>query len=313
VPTDQPHGPSPDPLPPDRLTGAATVEYLAALGGCFSLVRPQSKAGINIRTEDHGPETCYLDAPVDADAALRHLARGGNVGLLPEHSAGLAVIDVDYEAEAFIQAHPALAMTARIVRANAPERVKLVVMCPDVGVSVTVKCASGRKVELIGARKHAIIAGRHESGAEMEMLAACEIPILTWADLVALSRTWVGPEATPPTRPQCPSRRPAISQVGDSIRRRAINWWNEQPANIAAIEQLLAACPRKDRYFGVRPSDRTPSTIRTDVNDGYYKATWRDHGSNETLDRFELYCRLTGANKNAEIERVLAEYRDMAR
>ncbi|MCS6846529.1 MAG: hypothetical protein RMN52_02290 [Anaerolineae bacterium] len=288
------------------LLGAASVEYLAALGARFSFAAPRSKRGINPR--DDGAEINYLDAPVDEAAALRHLAQGGNIGLLPEHCQ-LAVIDVDAHADEFLARFPALAMSPRVFRRNAPDRAKIIVGCSDIGESKTFTSADGsRKIELIGRRKHAIVAGVHESGAAIELLEGYELICLSWTHLLDIARKWTG--SPPNLSVSCAAsvRTRASRATRGDIVHEAIEAWIAVPANRAEVDALLARCPRRGQYVAVRPDDDTPSSRRTDMRDGYHKRIWRDYGTGETLDDYELYCRLRGLDKRTHKWQIVKEY-----
>jgi hypothetical protein len=91
--------------------------------------------------------------------------------------------------------------------------------------------------------------------------------------------------------------------------RDAIAWWIEQPTNQAEVDRLLGACPKRGQYNSIRADDRTPSTRRTDTRDGYHKRTWRDYGTSETLDDYELWCRLTDTNKRTHKWEVVNQWR----
>ena|GEM_PF-7042682 len=78
--------------------------------------------------------------------------------------------------------------------------------------------------------------------------------------------------------------------------------------NQAAVNQLLANCKHKGNYLSIRASDETPSARPTGECDG--RRVWRDYGTNETLDDYELYCRLSGIDKSKDKWRVVNEWRE---
>jgi Zn-finger nucleic acid-binding protein len=290
----------------DVLTGEATIRYLAGLGAAFSLA--DGKAGVNLRSDDGMDELNYLDAPVTAETAIAHLKRGGTVGMLPEHSPGFVVIDDDMSAGDFIRKHGAVAMGPRIWRANAPDRIKLIVLCPDAGDSMTFESADkSRRIEIISKRKHAIIAGTHESGAAIECEVAHEIPLIEWSRLIEIARDWTGtPASQHNTRahPLSASSAATTRLTSDQVKP-AIVWWCQQPQNIAAVDALVKT-RAKGKYTAVRP-ERTPSTRITGEYGG--RRTWRDYGSSETLDDYEIYCRLSGIDKRTHKWEIVNEWR----
>lgn len=295
----------------DPITGSETIDYLADLGAQFCFVEPGGKAPINPRTDD-GDELSWPDTPITAQAAKIHLARGGNVGLLTGRNQ-IVVIDVDNHLPELFERYPFMATWPRFSRQNAPDRAKLLVFVRGDDMPASHKYAgNGHTIELLGAGHQAVIAGVHQSGATIEFIPGV-IDELQYATLTILCEEWTATT----DKPRGDFRTPAalavatVKSAGDLLRS-AIHWWNTQPGNLAEIERLLRQCPHKGRYVSIRPDDRTPSTAMScDSYSQMVKPTWRDYGSNETLDAYELYCRLTGTDKRTHKWQIVDDYRAM--
>jgi hypothetical protein len=287
---------------PDTLTGAATVEYLAGLGAAFSLVKHGTKEGVNPRSDDGFDELNYLDCPMTAAAAAAHLQRRGSVGVLGDHCQ-MAIVDVDAGAAEFIAAHGALAMGARITRDNAPDRVKLVVYCPDVAdaeKSIKLESADGtRKIEVIGKRKHAIVAGTHESGATIKCETAYSMPLFTWAQLVTIAQQWTGQNEQPAH--SLSAQRVTTAQAAGTIsdvQSRIIKWQQEHERECLA----MLGNPKEGAYVKLR-SERTPSA-RVTRHDG--RIVLIDYGNNnEHIDLFDVFIGEKGIDKRVAIGRLM--------
>jgi hypothetical protein len=289
----------------ETLTGIATIEYLAGLGAAFSLA--DGKAGINPRSDDGFDEFNYLDTPMSAGAAVAHLKRGGNVGILPEHSTGLVVLDLDTAAGDFIRAHGWVATGPRIKRANAPDRVKLLVLCPDAGDSLKLESSDGtRKVEVISKRKHAIAAGTHESGAVIECEVAYDLPLIEWARLVAIAQEWTGTKpadsplsAQPKTRSaQGATGRTSGNMTPEEINAEIIRWNIDHEAEILA----MLGNPKEGQYVRLR-TERTPSA-RVTRHDG--RIVLIDYGNNnQHIDLFDVFIGEKGIDKRVAVGRLL--------
>ena len=135
---------------PRAMSGAETIDWLAsspAFDASFVLVGERGKNPLEVGWQKH---------PRTKEDALAHLARGGNVGLLcgrktidPRITSDdmgsavgggamsssiarwLLVIDLDSELEEFIAQYPQFAPAPRIYRANAPDKMKLIVFATD--------------------------------------------------------------------------------------------------------------------------------------------------------------------------------------
>ena len=232
--------------------------------------------------------------------AIAWLEQGGNVGVL---CAGLIVTDADAGAQ-HVARLPELAGVAAVVRADAPERAKWLLR--GAGRYRKWDDGQGAHGEVLAGEYHAIVAGRHASGAGLELLTG----IVPEIDAAGLERLMARFPPTSPTlqpilgssSPTSPTPQPTAGKR-DWIRE-GIAWWNEQPGNIALVDDLLSKLPRSGKHVAVRPDDGSPSAYPTARGDAL-----KDFGTGEIADRYELYCRLTGTDKRKDKWRVANEYR----
>lgn len=237
-------------------------------------------------------------------AALDTLEKGHNITL---DSAGqFAIIDIDAGAGEF--ATPPNAPV--IYRVNAPDRAKFIVRCDDARTIAKRKNATGtREIEV---KSEAVVIGIHETGAQILCKHNGEpMPTMSMAQIDALVNSFV-PEPTPTasaktvTPLSVPKAKPNASAEGDV--RAAISWWNEQPANIAEVERLIASCPTKGKAFAIR-DEATPSTVYRPAHDGHNTPTWRDFGAGISRDAFDMFILLTGRDKRRFVGEVMREWR----
>lgn len=290
----------PAPVLYDVLQDVATVEYLSALGARFALAEMRSKKYVNPMSDDGMSELNYLDAPMSEAAALTHLKQGGNVGILTEHSAGLIVIDIDAGAPAFIREYGRLAMGARISRQNAPDRVKLLALCPDAGDSFKLESEDRtRVIEVISTRKAAIIAGTHETGAPILCEVAYELPLISWAELSAIAQAWSGVELKQARRhsPLSAQMLPTTQTTG-TVQTKIIEW--QQAHEDECLEML--GNPTEGAYIALR-TERTPSARVTRHNG---RIVLIDYGaSNQHIDLFDVFIDRHGIDKRVAVGRLM--------
>jgi hypothetical protein len=159
-------------------------------------------------------------------------------------------------------------------------------------------------VEIISRRRHAIVAGRHPGGATLVCVRASFIPRMSWGEIVSVVRAWVGPTA--PLPPPLSVSDAALPLPGGDQVKAALIWWMQQPQNIAAVDALVAR-RAKGQYVAVR-NERTPSVRLRGLHAG--RRTWRDFGANETLDDYEIFCRLSGIDKRTHKWQVVNAWRE---
>lgn len=237
-------------------------------------------------------------------AALDALEKGHNITL---DSAGqFAIIDIDAGAGEFT-APPNAPM---IYRVNAPNRAKFIVRCDDVQTIAKRKNATGtREIEV---KREAVVIGIHETGAQILCKHNGEpIPTMSMAQIDALVNSFV-PAPTPTasantvTPLSVPKAKPNTQTESDV--KAAISWWNEQPANVAEVERLIASCPTKGKAFAIR-DEKTPSTVYRPAQEKRCSPTWRDFGAGVSRDALDMYVLLTGCDKRRFIGEVMREWR----
>jgi hypothetical protein len=239
----------------------------------------------------------YLDGCSAADA-IAWLERGGNVGIVCR---GLAVWDADDGLQALLEVVPELAGVARVHRSDAPQRAKIITVCGVAKFAQLKNGVRGIRGELLAGERHAIIAGTHQRGAEI-VLTPGQVPELEPEKAIELLER-VNGAAQPASVAQS---LPTASGSGSSgsLISAAIAWWNEQPANIAEVERLLAERPRAGKNIALRADDEQPSARATRRGDALY-----DYARAKVADRYEIWCELTNTDKHADVWRVVNEYR----
>lgn len=314
-------------LPPvETITGAETVDALATLLGdnVFCLVyKPgedlghgkvsNGKEAFNPRDE-WGDELSWPEHPVSASAAKLHQARGGNVGLLGGDRR--VWLDVDKGLADFLKLYPMMQMQGRVYRDSAPDRAKILILLHE-GESLPSKVyeGNGRKVEVLSTGKQGVCAGTHQSGDTIKFLPPYDPDdpdVFHASKIDAMLEQFTGAQQAQAQTITPPARKATAGTVRSSgdMLREAIKWWNEQPQNQQAVKNLLATCKHSGGYVAIRPDDKHPST-RAD-RDTYaqtVKETWHDYGAAETLDCFELFCRLSDKDKRSYKWTVVQEYR----
>jgi hypothetical protein len=155
--------------------------------------------------------------------------------------------------------------------------------------------------------------GIHETGTQI----LCKhngqpIPVLAMAEVETLINSFA-PIAIKPKQQadkltpfSVPINKPNTRAEGDV--RFAIAWWNEQLANIAEVERLIASCPTKGKAFAIR-DEKTPSTVYRPAANGHNTPTWRDFGAGISRDVFDMYILLTGRDKRQFVGEVMREWR----
>lgn len=288
-----------EPQPAEILTGAATVAYFDDQGEQFVLLAPRSKRPI---------ERDWQDTPRSADETLAHLAGGGNVGVLTGLGRYCCVmIDVDDSLADLLARYPQLVTLPRIVRQDAPDRAKLLCFTSDDNAVPTRHYKGNQhKIDLLGNGAQGVVAGVHESGATIELRTGA-IVCFDYAELERIGREWAGEPAGKPSTSMTTQLRQV--QPADTLVRAAIAWWNADPGNQAEVDRLIAKQPHKNGYVAIRSDDHTPSTrLATDGYDSN-RRTWRDYGARETLDDYEVYCRLSGSDKRTHKWDVVDDYK----
>jgi len=299
------------------LTGAEAVDYLASLGASFTFAPAQSKKAMG---------AAWPDNPHTAAEALAHLKRGGNVGILAGMG-GLALIDLDEHAGDFLRQHPDLAGAPRIFRRDAPERVKIVIRLEgEAGPYFAAGDDARRKVEYLATRRHGIVAGKHASGATIEVRPGV-LPTMTGEAARALCVAWADapvPIIEPPTRRPSTTSPAATSTSASSatgsgrmsaaearaLHEAAITWANADADIRGAVDAALAKLPQSGKggrtYYSLRTDDTKPSATwgKRDAS----RRLMCDHGRAERklMDDFELWTRFehNGDKRKAVCEAV---------
>lgn len=193
----------------EALAGAETIKRLANSGAQFCNLCPHKphthkrKGGESYNCPEPGKIPFYpgwQDKPKTTDEALKHLAQGGNVGLVcGAHSNFIGFFDADENFPGFLESFPQFQHTPRVVRSNAPERGKILIAtdAPMPG-----GCKFSRKgenkpfFEFLGQGNQGVIAGVHDSGAEILLINHDElIPYLTHDELNRITRAWTMQQA----------------------------------------------------------------------------------------------------------------------
>lgn len=156
---------------------SAELQLLARAGATFTLCTGK---------RPHGEG--WQNTPHSLGAALAHLHRGGNVGLLAgEYSRWLIALDLDARAREFEQKHADIC-DWKVFRDNAPDRAKYIVRC------ITAHNRKDRTagLEVLSTHSNAILAGIHESGAPVRMELMGPLPELLLEELAARFSEWTG-------------------------------------------------------------------------------------------------------------------------
>lgn len=275
---------------PVELEGADAIAFLSSMGvDAFSRqhICGSKKAGYG---------ASWLDDVMSASAAIEHLARSKRhlVGILPEHC-DVVMLDVDAGLSEFFALHPDARAWCRVQRRNAPERAKFIVRMKGDKARNLVRETSdkARKVELIGARRAGVIAGKHPSGAQYTLVTGA-IPELDVAQVRALIDAFV-PALVAPAKFAGVCDAPGRSASG-SAAKRAIAHWLAQPANVAATLALIERRPHAGKHFSLRDNDTTPSCMLTSAD------AVHDYGTGAHYDLFDVHCMLTGTDKRRAID-----------
>lgn len=288
------------------LTQADTLRWFAAqAGNNFTHCEKRGKAV---------KEVGWPDNPHTLEEAQAHLAKGGNAGW---SSSEMPLLDVDFGAASFVSSFPNRPPVS--FRRDAwPDRCKVVVRCSDPENLKSAKwklSPEDRKpvLEILAKRAQGVIAGTHQSGAticlwtgEILTMSAAEIQAhcIAWLDATYPASQY--PNASWRTATQLSASSVAIAKPAGDQLKSAIVWWCQQSQNVAAVDALVKN-RAKGKYVAVR-AERTPSTRVTGEFAG--RRTWRDYGSNETLDDFEIYCRLNGIDKRAHKWQIVNQWRE---
>lgn len=173
------------------------LPWLAAQGATFVLLRPRDK------------RPCYkgwTNAPASLAEAERHVAAGGNVGVLVgEPSGGIICLDADRDFPLIGALLPAL-RGACVVRPNAPQRGKFLLRVPEPLRNRVWRRAGKRKpvLELLAQRKLAVVPPSvHPSGAPYLLQGDC-IPALAPAALPVIWEVLTAATLLAPPAPVLP-------------------------------------------------------------------------------------------------------------
>jgi hypothetical protein len=204
------------------------LRWFADQGCTFVLVHPRSKQPLRTGWPDH---------PVPVEVALRHVRRGGNIGILlgaPSHN--VVCLDLDQHFPLVCDLYPELAHV-RITRPDAPDRGKLLLRldAPLIPPLATRKWAfsdmASPTVELLVHRAQAVIPPSiHPAGRAYELhctaptIPTCSPPLLesVWEVLTADTFAWynqphsIGYPGTPITH--LPAQAPQVYVDRAAIR-----------------------------------------------------------------------------------------------
>lgn len=166
------------------------LRWLAAQGAKFALPKGRTK-GID---ESGRPtfEKGWQSKPHTLEEAIEHAKHGGNVGLLcGSHSGGIIAIDRDVSFASTLKLFGEEANTARVVRANAPDRGKLLYRCDGELPKTTSWKPAGAKhpeIELLANGRHALIPPSEYDGGRY-LLTNLDAGIRT-VSLTTISGLW---------------------------------------------------------------------------------------------------------------------------
>ena len=307
-------------------TGADTIATLGELGALFTLCQP-------VTERTHGKEPIGRDwkqTPYDAARALAHIKanRGrNNVGILTG-AGGWVTFDCDRMAAEFL-AGESLEDGFIVWRANAMDRCKVLVLCsdpdnlPDTVTTISATDGGGNFLEASGRSSNAIVAGTHHTGAAVVMTEGRVI--VRTAEQIAKAvedyRAWLADRGhpiaanTPKPPPSVPSNPMQATTPGttsgrvdwQALTHQAIEWAIGQGMYSAQVGRLLSTSRRAGGAIALRP-EKVPSTRRTDIRDGFRKATWRDFGPGKTYDEFELAVMASGRDRRELVNEAIDEY-----
>ena len=304
---------------------------MGALGAMFTICQP-------VTTDTKGKEAIGLDwrdRPRDTDRATRHIRANkgrNNVGILTG-AGGWVSFDCDRMAVEFLTG-AGLDDGLIVHRANAGDRCKVLLLCPDpdnLPDRVTVISATdggGNFLEASGRRANVIIAGTHHTGAAVVMTEG-RVIVRSAAQINQMVddyRAWLTDKghpvaADPPQSPHLVSSKPnpaqpthkAVSQTGRRVdwaqlTHEAIEWNIAQGVYRTDSTRMLASCKWAGGAWALRSGESVPSTRRTDIRDQFHKVTYRDFGTNETRDEFELAVMATGRDRRELVNEAIDEY-----
>ncbi len=311
----------------DTTTGAETVETLGNLGAQFTLCQPVGERYKGKEAIGH----TWRDTPHPTERALSHIQANkgrNNIGILTGWG-GWVSFDCDRMAAEFLTG-AGLDDGFIVHRANAGDRCKALLMCSDPdnlpNTVTTIRPTDGGDnfLEASGRRSNVVVAGTHHSRAAVVMAKGRAI-VKTAADIGRIVddyRDWLTAKGYPvdagdPKLPPSVSSKPNTLQSVATGRGRlvdwptlthdAITWMITQGAYRTDVARLLAGCKRAGGAFALRP-EKVPSTRRTDMRDSFHKQTYRDYGSNETRDEFELAAMATGRDRREMVNQAIDEY-----
>lgn len=310
-------------------TGADTIATLGELGALFTLCQPVTEHTTG--KEPIGRE--WKQTPYDMTRALAHIKanRGrNNVGVLTG-AGGWVTFDCDRMAAEFLLG-AGLEDGPIIWRANAPTRCKVLVLCsdpdnlPDTVTTIAATDGQGNFLEASGRRSNAIIAGTHHTGAAVVMSEG-RVIVRTSAQIAKVVedyREWLSghsyPIAADPPKPTplvnsqpkpttTPSKAATLGRMvdWDTLTHEAIEWGIAQGLYTAEAQKMLNSGKRRGNAWALRP-EKNPSTRRTDIRDGFRKATYRDFGTQKTHDEFELMAMASDRDRRELVNEAIDEY-----
>ncbi|MBI3942956.1 MAG: primase C-terminal domain-containing protein [Chloroflexi bacterium] len=182
---------------PQDTTSERLIKDLGARGAFFTLMDKGSKG------EDF--KEGWTDLRLTADVALKHLADGGNVGLLcGAASNGHIALDLDVFKDLFVETFPRFRNCRNVYRDNDLTRIKFLVHMVDkvplrnnISIEDSLKAGGpGHHLEILsdattGAGANCVIAGHHKTHAQIKV-GGTEILEITYDELVIIHETWTG-------------------------------------------------------------------------------------------------------------------------
>jgi len=206
-----------------------------------------------------------------AEAARRHLAAGGNVGLLCGQQSGwLIALDADARAGELEADWPVLRQTLRVWRADAPDRRKWIVRC--VGAA-SAKCLAEALEVLSGtptAGSNAVIAGRHPDGCLLQFDGQ-----LAEISLEQLSEIWRRRTA-PTAHATTPTRNDSAAAVPIPLGAHSARYNAQTPIDgllrLAGCRQL----PGGNRWIAPQSTTQTASLLHNPDSNTVYAFSGRN-------------------------------------